>query len=177
MTAPTQPHKPSCAKRIRAEIVAAGGTAKEAARAIADHCGVSPLRAHRLARGQTLDEAAAGMRLLAGSAPSAPKVERNQLGWWETGTRAPRLPTLELLCRYYEATPLELGLGELDVTVAEPSSAIAVRPGTSDGFPSVRAAPIRSVSTLTALGGRPTGHWPVAARRRASWTCWRSDSS
>lgn len=141
MTAPTQPHKPSCAKRIRAEIAAAGGTGKEAARAIAHHCGVSPLRAHRLARGQTLDEAAAGMRLLAGSAPSAPKVERNQLGWWETGTRAPRLPTLELLCRYYEATPLELGLGELDVTVAAPSSVIAIRPGTADGFPSVRATP------------------------------------
>ncbi|MCX5302803.1 helix-turn-helix transcriptional regulator [Streptomyces sp. NBC_00160] len=137
MTAPTPPHKPSCAKRIRAEIVARGGAEKEAATAIAGHCEVSSLRAHRLARGQTLAEAAAGMRLLAGAAPSAPKVERNQLGWWETGARTPRLSAVELLCRYYEATPLELGLVELAVTA--PAEAVAVRASGIE-FPAMQAA-------------------------------------
>ncbi|WP_257581598.1 helix-turn-helix transcriptional regulator [Streptomyces sp. TLI_146] len=79
------------------------------ARAIHEHCAVSILRAHRLARGLTLHEAARELNLLGQARAEAPRADADQLGRWETG-RQPRAATLALLCELYGASAADLGL-------------------------------------------------------------------
>ncbi|WP_371647950.1 MULTISPECIES: helix-turn-helix domain-containing protein [unclassified Streptomyces] len=104
------PHGPSCARRIRQEALAHGESVGRIARVIHDHCGVSLLRAHRLARGLTLQQAAQELNSLATGRAAAPHVDGDQLGHWETG-RQPRAATLGLLCDFYDCAPHDLGLG------------------------------------------------------------------
>ncbi|WP_369383202.1 helix-turn-helix domain-containing protein [Streptomyces sp. cg36] len=79
------------------------------ARAVHEHCGVSLLRAHRLARGLTRQQAARELNALARGHASAPRIDADQLGHWETGRR-PRAAALGLLCGFYDCTPHDLGL-------------------------------------------------------------------
>src|SRR6266487_845319 len=50
-------HPPSCAKGIRVRATEEGWRLAQTINAIRDHCGVSALKAHRLARGWTLAKA------------------------------------------------------------------------------------------------------------------------
>ncbi|MBP2400793.1 XRE family transcriptional regulator [Streptomyces syringium] len=110
MNTPATPHKPTCARQIRVRGEAAGQPPQQIAPLIHEHCGVSKLRAQRLARGKTLVQAGTELRDLAQQGVQGPRVEGDQLGSWETDTRTPRLATVDLLCRYDECTAFELGL-------------------------------------------------------------------
>ncbi|MFF5719278.1 helix-turn-helix domain-containing protein [Streptomyces buecherae] len=77
------------------------------AEAIHEHCSVSRLRAHRLARGKTLREVADELRHLA--EPHGPRPDKLQLGHWETGDNSPRPAAIVLLARHYGCSPMELG--------------------------------------------------------------------
>lgn len=114
-------HRPSCARRLRQEGVGRGQPIHEIAQVIHDHCSVSLLRAHRLARGLTLKQAADGLNALAAARTQAPRADKDQLGHWETG-RQPRSHTIGLLCEFYGCVPHDLGLDVAAVTVPPPSS-------------------------------------------------------
>ncbi|MFF2013814.1 helix-turn-helix domain-containing protein [Streptomyces sp. NPDC058195] len=105
------PHSLSCAKRLRVDLTRQGEPFSEIAQTIHDHCAVSRLRAHRLARGLTLKLAAGGLNALAAGRRDCPRVDGDQLGHWETDRHQPRPATVRLLCEFYECTPQNLGLG------------------------------------------------------------------
>lgn len=121
-------HRPSCAKRIRQEAVRQGQPVHEIAQAIHTHCSVSQLRAHRLARGLTLKEAADGLNALGQGREDAPRVDGDQLGHWENG-REPRPTTIGLLCEFYECAARDLGFGSAAAAVPPPSSSALVLTG------------------------------------------------
>ncbi|UYQ66335.1 helix-turn-helix domain-containing protein [Streptomyces peucetius] len=117
-----KPHAPSCAKRLRLQGDAAGQTALEIAQIIHEHCSVSQLRAHRLARGLTQKEAAEGVRSLGPRlGEHAPKADAIRLGHWESGRHHPRPQAIALLCEFYECGPGELGF---EATGAPPRAAL-----------------------------------------------------
>ncbi|MFJ5279841.1 MULTISPECIES: XRE family transcriptional regulator [Streptomyces] len=104
-----KPHRPSCAQRLREDAVDRGEPVQETAHRIHSHCGVTLLRAHRLARGLTLQEAADGLNTLGARYEAAPRADGDQLGHWEKG-RQPRPVTVDLLCEFYVSTAQDLGL-------------------------------------------------------------------
>lgn len=111
MTTPAPSHRPSCARAIRVREERAGRSHHDIASVIHQHCGVSRLRAYRLALGKTLAAAGLEVRTLAMKHdPAGPRIEGDQLGSWETGGREPRKAVVSVLCAYYGATPSALGL-------------------------------------------------------------------
>lgn len=123
----TQPHGPSCAKRMRQEGAQKGQTAHEIARSIHEHCTVSLLRAQRLARGLTQKAVAEELRALGEACGEhAPKVDAIQLSHWETGHHHPKPAAIGLLCEFYECTPYELGFVNTAAAQALPLSGAVV---------------------------------------------------
>ncbi|MFD9270720.1 XRE family transcriptional regulator [Streptomyces goshikiensis] len=120
------PHGPSCAKRLRQEATTHGESFSQIASTIQAHCSVSLLRAHRLARGLTLKEAAEGLNALTAGHQGAPRADADQLGHWETD-RQPRPATLVLLCNYYGGLrPEDLGFESAEATVPASASSTVV---------------------------------------------------
>jgi hypothetical protein len=72
---------------------------------------VSPLAAHRLARGWTLAETAAEIAELRAGPGSGPTVTAQMLCAWERGRVTPSLSTVTVLCQLYQAGPEQLGFG------------------------------------------------------------------
>ncbi|MEZ0070269.1 tetratricopeptide (TPR) repeat protein [Streptacidiphilus sp. MAP12-20] len=118
----------------------AGWTTAQTVAAFVDCCGVSLLRAHRLARGWTLDEAVERLRALARSLPSPPSFDAKALRDWETHpSRKPRLRTVELLCCLYDSSPTQLGLtGQADGFTAPADTAREVSTVSLVTLPEVR---------------------------------------
>ncbi|WP_253917167.1 helix-turn-helix transcriptional regulator [Streptomyces sp. MNP-20] len=107
----SQPHSPSCAKRIRESGNKAGHSVAEIVLEIHRCCHVSVLRAHRLARGWTQTEAVGHLRDLAESLGlTAPRTDADQLRLWELGDHQPRRKAIDLLCRLYDCTAHGIGL-------------------------------------------------------------------
>ncbi|MEW2081097.1 XRE family transcriptional regulator [Streptomyces sp. NPDC005283] len=163
-----KPHKPTCARRIRLREEVAGRTPHQIAVLVYEHCGVTKLRAHRLARGKTLAQAGLELRQLAEQGdPQGPRAEGDQLGSWETGGRTPRLATVDLLCRYYECTPFDLGLGASGgpsgerVVVASQSAVVSrqesgrvVPPSLGDRVDAARRSADRTLARGSVAGGQ-----------------------
>ncbi|MFE2293716.1 helix-turn-helix domain-containing protein [Streptomyces sp. NPDC059452] len=112
------PHGPSCAKRLRENGAERGHTTDEIARTIQAHCSVSPLRAHRLARGLTLAEAADQIRELVSGVDRAPRVTVEQLRLWETGRHQPIRSTVLVLAAFYGCSPHDAGLDDTEAVAA-----------------------------------------------------------
>lgn len=157
-------HRPSCAKRLRERAEEECWTAEQTVDAVSGCCGVSRLRAHRLARGWTLRTAVAEFRLLCERERlTAPRLDEDQLGAWETRTdRRPRAGTVDLLCRLYRTNAQGLGLtddygasgAEQQLASASTHSATAVR----DLVPT-------PVIASVAFGGDPLEELVESARR------------
>ncbi|WP_372456482.1 helix-turn-helix domain-containing protein [Streptomyces anulatus] len=126
--ASTELHGPACAKMLRQEGEGAGLSPRQIARRIHDHCGVKPLRAFRLALGLTLGDTATALRSLPGATgQGSPKLDRIQLGHWESGDRVPKAATIALLCRFYGCSSEELGF---ESAVSQPLATRSVeKPG------------------------------------------------
>jgi tetratricopeptide (TPR) repeat protein len=107
--------------KIRQDGLKEGQAVPEIAEAIHLHCAVSLLRARRLATGLNLKDAADALKRLAVDRLGAPRVDKDQLGHWETD-RQPRPATVRLLCDLFGCTVRELGL-ERPAT-SSPSSTI-----------------------------------------------------
>ncbi|MEN2422986.1 XRE family transcriptional regulator [Streptomyces rimosus] len=105
------PHGPSCAKQKRALAAQQAWTPQQAAFAIHECCGVTKLRAHRLARGLTLRQAADRLQKRARTiGPGTPRPDAEQLRLWELGNHKPRTNAVALLCWLYECEPGDLEL-------------------------------------------------------------------
>src|SRR5437868_7048677 len=105
-------HQRSCAANWRKRALEQDWTSARTAEEIVRCCEVSPLRAHRLARGWTLENAVSQLRALCTELNiDAPKVDINEWGKWETRANTiPRRKTIEILCRLYSTNAGQLGL-------------------------------------------------------------------
>lgn len=105
-------HGKHCVTRLRSTTEGKSWPLPRLATELTQCCGISRLRAHRLARGWTLERAVEALRALCDEQGAAgPRVNVDQLRRWETNQRIrPRPSTIALLCRLYEATVPDLGL-------------------------------------------------------------------
>ncbi len=149
-------HRPSCAHRLRREAAGRGQSVSEIALAIHDHCLVSLLRAHRLARGLTLKQAVDGLNELTEGPPRGPGVDTAALGHWETDRR-PHCNTIRLLCTFYECESQDLGF-DLAVNTVVPLPS-------HDPVPAEPA--LSSSRTLSETGAGETLEQRVDAARRS----------
>ncbi|WP_431953455.1 hypothetical protein [Actinacidiphila sp. bgisy167] len=99
---------------------------------IAACCGVSRLRAHRLAAGWTLVESVEALRRMCEREQLvAPRLDVDQLRVWEATRRRPVASTIDLLCRLYQTHAADLGLeATVDYT---PRESIAQRWRSGEG--------------------------------------------
>ncbi|MFI6048391.1 helix-turn-helix domain-containing protein [Nocardia sp. NPDC051321] len=92
--------------------MAAGGFANDAAFAVHRHCGVSLLRAHRIACGHTLMEAVELLKkILRSHGAISEGLAHQQLSRWENGRDVPTPRYLDALCALYRTRPDQLGFG------------------------------------------------------------------
>ena len=105
-------HPLTCARSIRRQCMADDWPQPRIAQRIHDHCGVSPLRAHRLAWGWTLEEAVAKLRMIyAAQWGNEPALSHQRLSQWEIGADIPSARYLDTLCQLYASRPDRLGFG------------------------------------------------------------------
>ncbi|WP_433364589.1 helix-turn-helix domain-containing protein [Streptosporangium sp. CA-115845] len=104
-------HSPACARRWREQAASRQWTHWQTAQAVHGCCGVSLLKAHRLARGwsarqsvQELEELCERQNL--GEA----RASIDLLNAWENNRARPRPQTIDLLARLYRANAVRLGL-------------------------------------------------------------------
>ncbi len=106
------PHTTRCARRIARETKAAGGSDYEVALAVHRHCGLSLLRAHRIACGYTLVEAVEALKeILASRGNPSEGLSHQRLSRWEHEQDTPSPRYLDALCYLYRTRPDRLGFG------------------------------------------------------------------
>ncbi|GAA5073263.1 hypothetical protein GCM10023319_06440 [Nocardia iowensis] len=94
------------------EYAAAGGTTWETVHAVRSHCGVSLLRAHRIAHGFTLVDVAQRLQqIVSAEGSSCRGLSHQSVSRWETGLDMPTYQFLDALCRLYRTRPDRLGYG------------------------------------------------------------------
>ncbi len=97
---------------IRQMADMAGWSVTDTAHVICERCGVTKLRAERLARGWTLNDVAARIRAqMIGNGEAAPQLGHHRVSRWETGKEAPSARYLTELCQLYRTRPDLLGFG------------------------------------------------------------------
>lgn len=123
-------HARDCATRLRERAQQEGWATEQTASAIHRCCGLSRLRAHRLAHGWTLREAVERLlNLCAEEGITAPKIDADQLGRWESNAHTPRATTVDRLCRLYRTDAHSLGLaGISDYRPRPATSAVSLTP-------------------------------------------------
>ncbi|MEU7138141.1 hypothetical protein ABZ942_01685 [Nocardia sp. NPDC046473] len=90
----------------------AGGSDYETALAVHQHCGLSLLRAHRIARNYTLMEAVEALKeILASRGTPSQGLRHQRLSQWEHGQDVPSSHYLDALCFLYRSRPDRLGFG------------------------------------------------------------------
>ncbi|MFC9893345.1 helix-turn-helix domain-containing protein [Nocardia sp. NPDC127579] len=105
-------HSIACGRRIVRELEQGGGSKWQAAQAIRAHCGVSLLRAHRVAHKLTLSEVARQLQdLLAERGAAGAGLSHQSVSRWETGSDMPSYQFLDALCQLYRTRPDRLGFG------------------------------------------------------------------
>ncbi|GLW98732.1 helix-turn-helix transcriptional regulator [Microtetraspora sp. NBRC 16547] len=130
-------HPPACARRWREQAAARQWTPWQTVQAIHGCCGVSMLKAHRLARGWSARQAIEELEhLCERHALGLPRASIDLLNAWENNRARPRPQTIDLLARLYQANAVRLGLaadycedtgGQKVVVVAAGRPAEAVR--------------------------------------------------
>lgn len=147
-------HSGSCARRTAREAKAAGESDYEAALAVHRHCGLSLLRAHRIAHGYTLVEAVDVLKeILRERGTPAEGLAHQRMSQWECGQDTPSRHYLDALCFLYRTRPDRLGFGH-DYSEPDP----APTRGSEDAvdrrhFMSLAAAGAMFMSAPPGLGG------------------------
>lgn len=120
-------HTPSCARQRRERAERESWSTWQLVQAIHGCCGVSLLKAHRLARGWTarvaIDELAG---LCERENLDPPQANVDLLNAWENGRARPRPDTLDRLARLYKANPVRLGLATDYSDDDEPNEVVVV---------------------------------------------------
>lgn len=113
------------ARQIRQEGLAADRSQVEIIDKIHNQCDVSLLRAHRLARGWTLQETASRIRqLLESGSTMRSTISHQRVSQWEKGLDVPTPRYLDALCKLYSTRPDLLGFGH-DYTLVKTTGQIA----------------------------------------------------
>ncbi|MGI5165650.1 helix-turn-helix domain-containing protein [Spirillospora sp. CA-253888] len=124
-------HRPSCAKSWREQARAEGWSAWQTVQAIRHCCGVSLLKAHRLARGWTAVVAVHELQELCRREHLAPpKISIDLLNSWENGRSRPQPETIDRLARLYKSNAIRLGFASDygDDEAASPPALLAIPP-------------------------------------------------
>ncbi|WP_214412215.1 helix-turn-helix domain-containing protein [Sphaerisporangium fuscum] len=104
-------HSPACARRWREQAVTRQWTLWQTAQAIHGCCGVSLLKAHRLARGWSARQAIEELeRLCEIHSLGSPRASIDLLNAWENNRARPRPQTIDQIARLYSANAVRLGL-------------------------------------------------------------------
>jgi transcriptional regulator with XRE-family HTH domain/tetratricopeptide (TPR) repeat protein len=119
-------HPRSCSRQIRERLV--GASRWQVAGAIHQHCGVTLLKAHRLARDWTLEQVADRVCVICEeSGLGRPLLTAQRVSHWESGREAPSAKYLDALCRLYRTRPDRLGFGhDYSDDADEPAPVLAV---------------------------------------------------
>ncbi|MFY1615435.1 helix-turn-helix domain-containing protein [Micromonospora sp. WMMD736] len=114
-------------------------------------CGISLLRAHRLASGRTLNEVARAIQqLIIAEGEPAPMLGHHRVSRWETGVERPSPRYMDALCRLYKARPDLLGFGR-DYRTMVPES----EPAGPEPDPQPAPAPVLQAGVTAAEMVRP----------------------
>ncbi|RJO79230.1 hypothetical protein D5S18_02515 [Nocardia panacis] len=161
-------HSLACGRDIARELATAGGSDWEAAQAIRARCGVSALRAHRMARGYTLTEVARRLQqVLTDRGIACSGLSHQSVSRWETGLDMPSYQFLDALCRLYRTRPDRLGFGSDYSGSDEPAPA-------RRGLPSTAGATVRALEEGVERSGRlvyilpPSEYIPARIRELAT---------
>ncbi|MBG0832554.1 helix-turn-helix transcriptional regulator [Planomonospora sp. ID67723] len=104
-------HSPACARRWREQAEAQRWTLWQTAQAVHGCCGVSLLKAHRLARGWSARQVVQELEdLCEREGLGEARIGIDLLNAWENHRARPRPQTIELLARLYRANAVRLGL-------------------------------------------------------------------
>ena len=163
-------HHSACGRRIAEQIAWAGGSSHDAALAIHEHCHVSLLRAHRIAHGYTLIDAADRLKeILKERGIPSEGLAHQTVSRWETGADSPTPRYFDALCFLYRTRPDRLGFGH-DYSDERP------RPDAADtGAISSQGAEIIEALRIAGLGSaRING---ATARRAVEFFEHRADRS
>jgi transcriptional regulator with XRE-family HTH domain/tetratricopeptide (TPR) repeat protein len=119
-------HPRSCSRQIRERLV--GASRWQVAGAIHQHCGVTLLKAHRLAGDWTLEQVADRVCVICEeSGRGRPLLTAQRVSHWESGREAPSAKYLDALCRLYRTRPDRLGFGrDYSDDADEPAPVLAV---------------------------------------------------
>ncbi|MFI9403606.1 helix-turn-helix domain-containing protein [Nocardia sp. NPDC052316] len=121
-------HSIACGRRVVREYEAAGGSTWEQVHAVRSHCGVSLLRAHRIAHGFTLVDVAQRLQqIVSADGSSCRGLSHQSVSRWETGLDMPTYQFLDALCRLYRTRPDRLGFGHDYTDDETPSPALPGR--------------------------------------------------
>ena len=99
------------ARAWRAHAAAQGWNSWQCAQEIAQCCGISLLKATRLAYGWRLADAVAASDRIEHAPGETVAITVKQLSRWESGDERPRPAALDWLCRLYATRPDRLGFG------------------------------------------------------------------
>ncbi|HEY9523440.1 MAG TPA: XRE family transcriptional regulator, partial [Thermopolyspora sp.] len=104
-------HSPACARRWRQQAEARQWTLWQTAQAVHGCCGVSLLKAHRLARGWSARQVVQELEYLCEThGLGLPRASIDLLNAWENNRARPRPQTIDHLARLYKANAVRLGL-------------------------------------------------------------------
>ncbi|MCW2882578.1 MAG: hypothetical protein JWQ95_6678 [Sphaerisporangium sp.] len=104
-------HSPACARRWREQAVSRQWSLWQTAQAINSCCGVSLLKAHRLARGWSARQAIEELeRVCESHSLGLPRASIDLLNAWENNRARPRPQTIDQIARLYSANAVRLGL-------------------------------------------------------------------
>jgi len=157
-------HPPSCARRWRQEAETRGWTLWQTAQAIHGCCGVSLLKAHRLARGWSARQAIEELESMCQrQGLGLPRANIDLLNAWENNRARPRPQTIDLLARLYKANAIRLGLAadyceddDAGLRIVPPG------PGQEQGSWSSEDLERRALFHQTLLDGVPDGRFFAA---------------
>jgi transcriptional regulator with XRE-family HTH domain len=148
----TEPHRPGCARSIRSGGLAGGQTVQQIIETIHHHCGVTLLRAHRLAYDWTLEHVVAELRSIClGAWGTDPPLSHQYVSRWENGADLPSPKYLDALCRLYRTRPDRLGFGHDYSTGSAEPDGTRMRPADGQHFlvaSGVTAVPATLTSAL-----------------------------
>ncbi|MFF4534313.1 helix-turn-helix domain-containing protein [Streptomyces sp. NPDC001407] len=149
-------HRPSCAKRWRDSATTNGWTNERLVDEIHSCCHVSRLRAHRLARGLSLEAAAAEYRHMCAGDSTTPKLDVDKLSQYEAGVVSPKAVIVDLLCRLYRTDAQGLGFaGDYRPKTQQGQRGVAVSggrvPGQSGGVSLMPAVPGHATNAFDQL--------------------------
>ncbi|GAB2603884.1 hypothetical protein Aab01nite_47680 [Paractinoplanes abujensis] len=136
-------HGSACGRRLAEQVKQARGTPYDAAHAIHQHCGVSLLRAHRVAHGYTLTDVADRLKeILRDRGVVSDGLAHQMISRWESGSDTPSARYFDALCYLYRTRPDRLGFGHDYTEPDEPSRKVDVPDGvevlTAEGLGTVR---------------------------------------